>query len=100
MDKNPAYPKALKELLSAKKFPEIVKLRQSKEINIIVEQDHRGIKRLVKPGMGNGSFNTARRTIRDYEIMNMVRKGQVQGVPLAAIKQRVLFLHQIFGVGA
>ncbi len=77
VDKNPAYPKAIKELKSAKKLPEIVKLRQIKYLNNIVEQDHRGIKRLVKPGMGFGSFNTARRTIRGYEIMNMVRKGQV-----------------------
>ena len=91
VDKNPAYPKAIKELKAAKKLPEIVKLRQSKYLNNIVEQDHRSIKRLVKPGMGFGSFNTARRTIRGYEIMNMMRKGQVLGVPKGAIKERVIF---------
>ena len=100
VDKNPAYPKAIKELKAAKKLPEIVKLRQIKYLNNIVEQDHRGIKRLVKPSMGFGSFNTARRTIRGYEIMNMMRKGQVMGVPKGAIKERVLFLDQIFGVVA
>ncbi len=100
VDKNPAYPKAIKELKAAKKLPEIVKLRQIKYLNNIVEQDHRGIKRLVKPGMGFGSFNTARRTIRGYEIMNMVRKGQVLEVPKGAIKERVLFLNRIFGVVA
>lgn len=100
VDKNPAYPKAIKELKAAKKLPEIVKLRQIKYLNNIVEQDHRGIKRLIKPGMGFGSFNTARRTIRGYEIMNMVRKGQVIGVPRGAIKERILFLHQIFEVVA
>lgn len=98
VDKNPAYPKAIKELIAAKKLPEIVKLRQIKYLNNIVEQDHRGIKRLVKPGMGFGSFNTARRTIRGYEIMNMMRKGQVVGVPRGAVKERVLFLNRIFGV--
>jgi transposase-like protein len=77
-----------------------VKLRQIKYLNNIVEQDHRGIKRLVKPGMGFGSFNTARRTIRGYEIMNMMRKGQVIGVPRGAIKERLVFIHQIFGVVA
>jgi transposase-like protein len=100
VDKNPAYPKAIKELKAAKKLPEIVKLRQSKYLNNIVEQDHRGIKRLVKPGMGFGSFNTARRTIRGYEIMNMIRKGQVSGVPKGAIKERVFFINQIFGLAA
>jgi len=98
VDKNPAYPKAIKELKAAKKLPEEVKLRQSKYLNNIVEQDHRGIKRLVKPGMGFGSFNTARRTIRGYEIMNMMRKGQIQGVAKGAVKERVLFLNQIFRV--
>ena len=100
VDKNPAYPKAIKELKTAKKLPEIVKLRQIKYLNNIVEQDHRGIKRLVKPGMGFGSFNTARRTIRGYEIMNMVRKGRILGVPKGAIKERVIFINQIFGVVA
>ncbi len=100
VDKNPAYPKAIKELKTAKKLPEIVKLRQSKYLNNIVEQDHRGIKRLVKSGMGFGSFNTARRTIRGYEIMNMVRKGQVLEVPKGAVKERILFLNRIFGVVA
>ena len=100
VDKNPAYPKAFRELKSAKKLPEVVKLRQIKYLNNIVEQDHRGIKRLVKPGMGFGSFNTARRTIRGYEIMNMMRKGQIVGVPKGAIKERIIFINQIFGVVA
>ena len=100
VDKNPAYPKAIKELKAAKKLPEGVKLRQIKYLNNIVEQDHRAIRRLVKPGMGFGSFNTARRTIRGYEIMNMMRKGQVVGVPKRAIKERVLFIHRIFGLAA
>jgi len=100
VDKNPAYPKAIKELKAAKKLPEIVKLRQIKYLNNIVEQDHPWLKRLVKPGMGFGSFNTARRTIRGYEIMNMMRKGQVLGVPKGAVKERVLFINRIFGVVA
>ncbi len=75
VDKNAAYPKAIKELKAKKELPKKVKLRQKKYLNNIVEQDHRGIKRLVKPGMGFGSFNTARQTIKGYEIMNMMRKG-------------------------
>ncbi len=77
-----------------------MKLRQIKYLNNIVEQDHRGIKRLVKPGMGFGSFNTARRTIKGYEIMNMMRKGQILEIPKGAIKERILFINQIFGVVA
>ena len=100
VDKNPAYPKAIDELKAKKELPKKVKLRQKKYLNNIVEQDHRGIKRLVKPGMGFDSFNTARRTIKGYEIMNMIRKGQIQGVAQGAVKERVLFINQIFGVVA
>ena len=46
----------------------------------MVEQDPRFIKRLVNPGMGFGTFNTARRTLRGYEAMNMIRKGQILAV--------------------
>jgi len=100
VDKNAAYPKAINELKADEELAKKVKLRQKKYLNNIVEQDHRGIKRLVKPGMGLGSFNTARRTIRGYEIMNMVRKGQIQGVEKGAVRERVLFINQIFGVAA
>ncbi len=47
-----------------------------------------------------GSFNTARRTIKGYEIMNMVRKGQIQGVARGAVQKRVKFINQILGVAA
>jgi transposase-like protein len=77
-----------------------VELRQKKYLNNIVEQDHRGIKRLVKPGMGFGSFNTARRTLKGYEIMNMMRKGQIQGVAKGAVTDRVKFIAEIFEVAA
>ena len=73
---NAAYPKAINELKAKKELPQKVKLRQKKYLNNILEQDHRGIKRLVNPVMGFGSFNTARRTIKGYEAMNMVKKGQ------------------------
>jgi hypothetical protein len=38
--------------------------------------------------------------LKGYEIMNMVRKGQIQGVAKGAVKEQVLFMHQIFGVVA
>lgn len=81
-------------------MPKQVELRQNKYLNNIVEQDHRAIKRLVKPGMGFGSFNTARRTIKGYEVMNMMRKGQIQGVTKGAVRERVKFIAKVFGVAA
>jgi len=80
VDKNAAYPPAIDSLTQDQTLPETTELRRVKYLNNIVEQDHRFIKRLVNPGMGFGSFNTARRTLRGYEVMNMIRKGQIQGV--------------------
>jgi len=100
VDKNAAYPNAVDELKAKRELPKQVKLRQKKYLNNIIEQEHRGIKRLVKPGMGFGSFNTARRTIKGYEIMNMMRKGQIQGVDKGAVIERLKFINQIFGVAA
>ena len=100
VERNAAYPKAIDELKQKEELPKQVKLRQKKYLNNIVEQDHRSIKRLVKPGMGFGSFNTARRTIKGYEIMNMVRKGQIEKVERGAVQDRVKFMHQIFELAA
>lgn len=76
VDKNAAYPKAIDSLKASQMLPETTELRQNKYLNNRIEQDHRFIKRLVNPGMGFGSFNTARRTLQGYEAMNMIRKGQ------------------------
>ncbi len=100
VDKKPAYPKAIAELKAELELPETVELRQCRYLNNIVEQDHRFIKCLVKPGMGFGSFNTARRTLRGYEMMRMIRKGQIQGVARGAVEQRVNFISQLFGMAA
>jgi transposase, IS6 family len=62
VDKNPAYPKAFKELKAEELLPTSCELRQSKYLNNLVEQDHRFMKRLVKLGMGFFSFETAWRT--------------------------------------
>ena len=47
--------------------------------NNILEQDHRAIKRRVKAKQGFREFHAARRTIRGYEAMHMIRKGQAMG---------------------
>ena len=100
VDKNAVYPKAINELKADEELPKKVKLRQKKYLNNVVEQDHRGIKRLVRPGRECGSFNTARRTLKGYEIINMMRKRQIKGVEKGAVKEQALFINQIFGVVA
>jgi len=58
-----------------------LELRQNQYLNKVIEQDHQFVQRLIKPGLGFKSFNTARRTIKGYETMHMLRKGQAIGVP-------------------
>ena len=40
------------------------------------------------------------RSLKGYEIMNMVRKGQVEKVGRGAVKERVEFVVEILGVAA
>jgi len=98
VDKNAAYPKAIANLKAAGVLPKHVELRQVKYLNNLIEQDHRFIKRLTKPGMGFFSFETARRTLQGFEIMNMIRKGQAQGVAKVNIPGQVTFIASLFGV--
>ena len=76
VDKNAASPKAIAELKASGVLPASVELRHVKYLNNLIEQDHRFIKRLTKPGMGFFSFETAWRTLQGFEVMNMIRKGQ------------------------
>src|SRR5512135_1362088 len=100
VDKNAAYPKAISELKAGGVIPEGCELRQVKYLNNLVEQDHRFIKRRVKPGMGFFSVETAERTLQGYEAMHMIRKGQMQGVNKGDITGQVTFLARLFGMVA
>jgi transposase-like protein len=100
VDKNAAYPKAFYELKGEGTMPQACELRQVKYLNNIVEQDHRFIKRLVKPGLGFFSLQTAWSTLRGYESINMLRKGQVHGVEKGNIMGQITFIASLFGVAA
>jgi hypothetical protein len=100
VDKNAAYPKAFAELKAEGCLPERCELRQVKYLNNLVEQDHCFIKRLTKPGMGFFSFETAWRTRQGYEVMNMLRKGQLQGVVKGDERGQVALIAKLFGVAA
>jgi len=55
-----------------------IRIRQCKYLNNIVEQDHRAIKRIVKPMMGFKDFRCARIILSGIEVMHMIRKGQMR----------------------
>jgi putative transposase len=55
-----------------------IEVRQVKYLNNVVEQDHRAIKRKVRPMMGFKSFWSASVTLAGIELMHMIRKGQLK----------------------
>jgi transposase-like protein len=73
-------------------------LRKIKYLNNIIEQDHRFIKRKVKPMLGFGSFETAEKTICGIEVMHMIKKGQVEKIQ--SVPSEVEFINKIMGIPA
>ncbi|MBR8010694.1 IS6 family transposase (plasmid) [Burkholderia aenigmatica] len=76
VDKSGANLAALETLNTERETP--IRIRQNKYLNNIVEQDHRAVKRIVKPMMGFKSFRCARIILSGIELMHMIRKGQMQ----------------------
>ena len=100
VDNNAAYPIAAKTMKREGTLWRLAKLRQVKFLNNIVEQDHRRIKRLVRPGLGFKSFTTASQTIAGYEAMAMIRKGQVVGAPANDMRAQSEFIATLFATAA
>ncbi len=63
-----------------------IEVWQIKYLNNIIGHDHRAIKRIIRTILGFKSFNSARRTMKGIEAMNIIRKGQIEG-----LDQSVLF---------
>src|SRR6202049_2373014 len=56
-----------------------IEMRQCKYLNNIVEQEHRAIKRIIRPMLGFKSMHCARILLAGIETMHMPRKGQLGG---------------------
>ena len=87
MDKSGANLAALQAINAERETP--VKVRQVRYLNNIVEQDHRAIKRIIKPMMGFKDFRCARIILSGIETMHMISKGQMKdgGVTRTAVDQ-------------
>jgi transposase, IS6 family len=75
-DKAPTYTAALAELKAKGKCPKDTQHRQIKYLNNIVEADHGKLKQLIRPVRGFKSMKTAYATIKGFEVMRALRKGQ------------------------
>jgi transposase-like protein len=97
VDKNPAYPPAIDKLKNDKILPKNIGIRQIKYLNNIIEQDHRSIKRIVNPMLGFQSFQSANKTLKGIEAMNMIKKGQVNDLNYSVFNE-VKYINQLFGI--
>ena len=75
IDKSGANTAAVKRIQADTGAP--IELRQVKYLNNIVEQDHRAIKRIIRPMLGFQSFRCARILLAGIETMHMIKKEQL-----------------------
>ena len=98
MDGNPSYPKVVVALKAEGKLGPRCRCRTCPYLNNIVEQDHRAIKRRINASQGFRSFHGARCTIQGYEVVHMIRKGQVRWLPKGDVVGMVLFINEMLGL--
>ncbi|PFN21662.1 hypothetical protein COJ50_19505 [Bacillus cereus] len=80
-------------------MPEGIKLRQVRYLNNIVEQDHRFIKKRVRPMLGVKSFKTATSILSGVEAMHVIKKEQID-LRDQSVQNQKEFIHQLFGLTA
>ena len=73
-----------------------IEIRKITYLNNIVEQDHRGVKRVTSPMLGLKSFAAAQSTLVGIELMHMLRKGQLT----AGREQGLTAAEQFYGLAA
>jgi transposase-like protein len=76
LDGYAASHRAIREMRTDGLLPKRTKLRSSKYLNNLIEQDHRGIKFRTGPMLGLKDFDCAASTIAGIELLRRIRKGQ------------------------
>ena len=100
VDGNPAYPKVVAELKRERKLARRCRCRTCPYLNNNLEQDYRAIKRRVQASQGFQSFDGAWRTLQGYEVLHMIRKGQVRWLSKTDVAGQVLFINETLGLKA
>jgi len=76
LDDYAASQRAVREMKADGELPTGTKLRSSKYLNNLIEQDHRGVKLRIGPMLGFKRFETAAITIAGIELLLRIGKGQ------------------------
>lgn len=80
-------------------MPVGIQIRQVKYLNNIVEQDHRFIKKRIRPMLGLKSFHTATSIIFGIEAMHIIKEGQLISWN-QSVQNQVKFIYQLLGIAA
>jgi len=100
VDKHASYPDAFAASQEDKVLPFDCRLRRTKYLTNIVEQDHRFIRRRWRAMHCFRSFHTAERTIEGVEAMHMLHKGQVKRLDSRDAAGQAKFVISLFSVAA
>lgn len=76
LDGYAASHRAVRELPEQSPRWKDTRVRSSKFLNNMIEQDHRGVKSRIRPMLGFKVFDRAAVTITGVELLHRIRKGQ------------------------
>jgi transposase-like protein len=82
LDGYAASHRAVAKLKEVGRLPRRVRVRSSKYLNNVIEQDHRRIKQRLRPMLGFKRFETAAVTIRGIELAAKIKKQQFNLKPV------------------
>lgn len=95
IDGYPATHTAISELTADEVLPQQTKVRTSKYLNNLIEQDHRRVKHRMYPMLGFKKFSNASVTISGIELIHKIKKGQFDTAKLCHSEVRVSPLQEI-----
>ena len=100
LGKAPTCAAAIAELKAEGKCPNETRHRQVKYLNNVVEADHGKLKLLIRPVRGFKTLKTACATIKGFEVMRALRKGQAGIFALQdGIVGEARIVERAFGLG-
>jgi transposase-like protein len=92
VDGYPATHTAIADLKAKEILPQGTKVRTSKYLNNLIEQDHRGVKQRIYPMLGFKRFSNAAIAISGIELIHKIRKGQFDVSTVGQSSVRVMQL--------
>lgn len=100
VDKHASYPDAFACSREEKVLPKDCRLRRTKYLTNIVEQDHRFVRRRWRAMQCFRSFHTAERTLEGVEAIHILHKGQVKRLEGSDASGQVKFVENLFQIAA